>query len=251
MRFILGLSLLITACLSLPPGFAAAHEQTGFTLNQFRIIYSAAETKGVTWSMTNKTDRAYLMQSWMRQIDAETGLPAQETHNKASTTAIPFLVTPPLTRVDPGEALTLRIRLTELSLPADREAAFYLSVKGIPAISDSGDQGNGKVVIAVVNNIKLFYRPEGLPAGGVTQAATQLRFSRHGDSLIVDNPTPFYINFSQLRVGGKPLSAEALRRLLPPQGQLRYDLKAGMSGPVTWQVLDEDSHATPEQRQSL
>ena len=251
MRFILSFSLLVAACFNLSPSFASAYEQSGFTLSQFRIIYSEADTGGVTWSMTNNTGRAYLMQSWMRLIDTETGLPAQETDSKASTTTIPFLVTPPLVRVDPGEPLTLRIRLTELSLPADRESAFYLSVKGIPAISDSDSQGSGKVVVAVVNNIKLFYRPEGLPAGGVTQAATQLRFSRQGNSLVVDNPTPFYINFSQIMVGGKPLSAEALRRLLPPKGQLRYDLSAGISGPVTWQVWNEDNHATAEQRQPL
>lgn len=251
MRLILSLSLLIAACFNLSPSFASAYEQTGFTLNQFRIIYSETDTQGVTWSMINNTDRAYLMQSWIRQIDTETVLPALETNSKASTTKIPFLVTPPLARVDPGEPLTLRIRLTELSLPADRESAFYLSVKAIPAISDSDSQGNGKVIIAVVNNIKLFYRPKGLPAGGVTQAATQLRFSRQGNSLVVDNPTPFYINFSQIMVGGKALSAEALHRLLPPKGQLRYDLAAGIPGPVTWQALDEDNRITPEQRQPL
>jgi len=251
MRFSLSLPVLIITLFSASLNFASAHDPSGLMMNQFRINYSAADTKGITWSLTNNTERAYLMQSWMRPVDFSTGLPVPETDNKASTAKIPFLVTPPLKRVDPGEALTLRIRLTELSLPKDRESVFYLSVKGIPAVSGTDSQDSGQLVVAVVNNIKLFYRPEELPEGGVKKAATQLRFSQQGDSLVVDNPTPYYINFSQVTVGGKPLAADVLRKLVPPKGQQRYDLTKGMRGPVEWQVLDEDSRATSAQRQSL
>lgn len=251
MRLPLTSALLLAALSCTPSCFAVAPEASGISLSQFRIIYPGADTKGVTWSLTNNTDRAWLIQSWMRPVDFITGLPMPETESSASSAKIPFLVTPPLKRVDAGEGMTLRIRLTELSLPKDRESVFYLSVKAIPAITDSDSASNGKLVVAVVNNIKLFYRPEGLPAGGVKKAAAQLRFSRQGESLVVDNPTPFYINFSQVTVGGKPISADGLRKLVPPYGQQRYDLVKGMSGPVEWQVLDEDHRPTPLQHQAL
>ncbi|HCF8375551.1 TPA: fimbria/pilus periplasmic chaperone, partial [Klebsiella pneumoniae] len=171
MRLPLTSALLLAALSCTPSCFAVAPEASGISLSQFRIIYPGADTKGVTWSLTNNTDRAWLIQSWMRPVDFTTGLPMPETESSASSAKIPFLVTPPLKRVDAGEGMTLRIRLTELSLPKDRESVFYLSVKAIPAITDSDSASNGKLVVAVVNNIKLFYRPEGLPAGGLKKAA--------------------------------------------------------------------------------
>jgi fimbrial chaperone protein len=223
---------------------------SGFSLNQFRIVYPATEKKGITWSMTNNTDRAYLMQSWIRPVDFTTGLPAAESNDKAFGGAIPLMVTPPLKRIDSGEPLTLRIRLTSTALPQDRESVFYLSVKGIPAMPDKASQSDGRLVLAVVNNMKLFYRPEGLPEEGVKGAAKQLRFSLQNDGLVVDNPTPFYLNFSRLTVGGESLAADELRRLVPPKGQQRYPVSAGRRGAVEWQLLDEDSLVTPLQRQT-
>ncbi|WMT12464.1 fimbrial biogenesis chaperone [Serratia fonticola] len=245
------LSLFIAALAGAMPCFAASEPGSGLAISQFRIVYPAAEKKGITWSLTNNSDRPYLMQSWIRPMDLTTGLPVAEEGNKAPAAAIPLLVTPPLTRVEPGDPLTLRIRLTEMSLPQDRESVFYLSVKGIPSTPDKASQTGGQLVVAVVNNMKLFYRPEGMPKGGVANASRQLRFSLQGDALVVDNPTPFYINFSQLTVGGKPLSTEALRKLVPPKGQQRYPVASGTRGSVEWQVVGEDNKATLLQRQTL
>lgn len=251
MMFSLKVPLLIAALIGAMPCFATADKPAGLSFNQFRLVYPAEEKKGITWSLTNNTDRPYLMQSWVRPMDFTTGLPAAEVDNKAPAAAIPLMVTPPLKRLDPGEQLTLRIRLTEMSLPQDRESVFYLSVKGIPSIPDKASQTGGQLVIAVVNNMKLFYRPEGLPAGGVVKASRQLRFSLQNDVLVVDNPTPFYINFSQVTVGGRPLPAGELSKLVPPKGQQRYPVTSGVRGTVEWQVLDEDSQRTPLQQQAL
>lgn len=247
----LKLTLFVAALTGALPSLASSGEPTGFSLNQFRIVYPATEKKGITWSVTNNTDRAYLMQSWIRPVDFATGLPATESDSKAPGDTIPLMVTPPLRRLDPGEPLTLRIRLTGMTLPQDRESVFYLSVKGIPSVPDKARQTGGQLVLAVVNNMKLFYRPEGLPEAGVKGVGKQLRFSLQNDALVVDNPTPFYLNFSHLAVGGTTLAADELRRLVPPKGQQRYPVTAGMRGTVEWQLVDEDSQVTPIQRQTL
>lgn len=251
MKFVSTMTLLLAALTGALPCFAAPERATGFSLNQFRIVYPADEKKGITWSMTNNTERAWLMQSWIRPVDVSSGLPAAESDSKGPGDAIPLMVTPPLKRLDPGEQLTLRIRQTGMTLPQDRESVFYLSVKGIPSMPDKASQTGGQLVLAVVNNMKLFYRPQGLPGEGVKGAAKQLRFSLQNEVLVVENPTPFYLNFSQLTVGGKPLPADALRMLVPPKGQQRYPLSAGMRGEVTWQLIDEDSLVTPLLRQTL
>jgi fimbrial chaperone protein len=243
--------LWMTALFAVLPCHANEASSSGITLNQFRIIYPASAEKGITWSLTNNTNRPYLMQSWVRPMDVATGLPLAEDDTKRAKTAIPLLVTPPLERVEAGQSLTLRIRLTERTLPQDRESVFYLSVKGIPSVPDKNTQVGGQMVVAVVNNMKLFYRPEGLPEGGVVTASSQLRFSQRGDLLVVDNPTPFYINFSRVTVGGKPLPADALRKLVPPKEQQSYPLPCGTSDLVEWQVIDEDSQASPLQHQAL
>lgn len=255
MRFSLKLpacvAVVATALAVAMPGFASPEQPAGLSLTQFRLVYPASEKKGITWSLTNNTDRAYLMQSWIRPLDAATGLPAAEEERKGPSATIPLLVTPPLKRVEPGDPLQLRLRVTDMSLPQDRESVFYLSVKGIPSVPDKASQNGGQLVVAVVNNLKLFYRPVGLPEGGVKKAVQQLRFSLQGDVLVADNPTPFYLNFSQLSVGGKPLPAAELRKLVPPKGQQRYAVSGGAQGAVEWQVLDEESQVTPLQRQTL
>ncbi|RAP72538.1 molecular chaperone [Candidatus Erwinia dacicola] len=233
------------------PCHANVASPSGITLNQFRIIYPASAEKGITWSLTNNTNRTYLMQSWIRPMDFSTGLPLAEGDTRKAKAAIPLLVTPPLERVEAGQSLTLRIRLTERTLPQDHESVFYLSVKGIPSVSEKNTQVGGQVVVAVVHNIKLFYRPKGLPESGVVTASSQLRFSQRSDLLVVDNPTPFYISFSRVTVGGKPLPADALRKLVPPKGQQSYPLPRGTSDLVEWQIVDEDSQASPLQHQEL
>jgi fimbrial chaperone protein len=243
--------LLIATLAAALPCLAAQEHPDGLSINQFRIVYPASETKGITWSMTNNTHRAYLMQSWVRTLDPATGLPMAEEDNKGPREGLPLLVTPPLKRVDQGEQLTLRLRQTGSSLPQDRESVFYLSVKGIPSVPDKASQTGGQLVVAVVNNMKLFYRPAGLPAGGVTKASEQLRFSLHGDALVVDNPTPFYLNFSQLKVGGRAIPAATLRMLVPPKGQQRYPVAKGTGNEVEWQVFAEDNRPTPLQRKPL
>ncbi|RDL15165.1 fimbrial chaperone protein [Serratia fonticola] len=243
--------MLVTALFAVLPCQANQALPSGITLNQFRIIYPASAAKGITWSLTNNTNRPYLMQSWVRPMDVATGLPWTKDETKKAKTTIPLLVTPPLERVEAGQSLTLRIRLTERTLPQDRESVFYLSVKGIPSVPEKSTQVGGQMVVAVVNNMKLFYRPDGLPEGGVVTASSQLRFSLRGDLLVVDNPTPFYINFSQVTVGGKTLPADALRKLVPPKGQQSYPLPRGTADAVVWQIVDENSQPGPLQHQVL
>ncbi|HCM9268854.1 TPA: molecular chaperone [Enterobacter cloacae subsp. cloacae] len=226
---------------------ACADDLPGITIKQFRIFYNESEKKGVTWSLTNNTERAYLIQSWIRPLDAATGMPIVNS----SMHKFPLLVTPPLKRVNPGEYLSIRIRLTEASLPIDRESVFYLSVKGIPSLPDKALQTGDQIAVAFVNNIKLFYRPESIPQGGISKCLSQVRLSREGEELKVINPTPFYLQFGQLKVGGKKIAAEDMRKLVPPKGEQRFLLPEGASGLVEWQVINENNELTALQRHSL
>ena len=75
MNIFLKLPLLIFVLFNVLSLHVYADDLSGFTIKQFRILYNASEKKGVTWSLTNNSERSYLMQSWIRPLDAATGMP--------------------------------------------------------------------------------------------------------------------------------------------------------------------------------
>uniref|UniRef100_A0A182SQJ5 Uncharacterized protein n=1 Tax=Anopheles maculatus TaxID=74869 RepID=A0A182SQJ5_9DIPT len=141
---------------------------------------------------------------------------------------MPFIVTPPLARLEANSELTLRIRRNGEPLPTDRESVFFISMKAVPAKKEANDSGaSGQMALTVVSNMKLFYRPEGLAKRAVADVASQLRFHRDGDNLIANNPTPYWLTFSQLKVGNVELGKPDLRLMVPPKGQQRALLLTG------------------------
>ncbi|WP_248296115.1 fimbrial biogenesis chaperone [Pragia fontium] len=228
---------------------AEQKDPTGISFYVLRVIYPESEKRGVTLRAYNKTSSVYLMQSWIQPVDTDTG---NVGLLNSTSTAMPFIITPPLQRFEPGEELVLRIRRTGVELPNDRESVYFISMKAIPGQPVPKDkQITPSVTLTVVTNMKLFYRPEGLPKRGVQEAAVQLKFSQQGDTLIADNPTPFWLTFSHLSIGNYKLNNDQMRLMVPPKGQQQYHLPQATRGDVEWQLIDEEGWNTPGQRQSL
>lgn len=239
-------SLLACLCLLAPSAvFAQDNASPGISFYVLRVIYSETDKQGVTLTAYNKSASPYLIQSWIRPLDLQTG---NVDLNWQGTPAMPFIVTPPLSRLDEHGDLTLRIRRNDIPLPADRESVFFISMKALPAkkVTDSG-----QMVMTVVTNMKLFYRPQGLVKRAVADMAGKLTFSREGGQLIANNPTPYWLTFSHLSVGGVALDKPALRLMVPPFGKQAYSLPPSATGKVAWQLIDEDGWNTPEKQQVL
>jgi fimbrial chaperone protein len=240
---------MLTANFSLVLARMPAVEPAGITFYVLRVVYPEGEKKGVTLTAYNKTSGPFLMQSWIRPVDMATG-------NVDLTTTgfptMPLIVTPPLARLEAKGELTLRIRRNGEPLPADRESVFFISMKAIPAQDPSDKTGQtGTMVLTLVNNLKVFYRPQGLARRAVADVATQLRFRREGNRLIASNPTPYWLTFSRLIVGEHALDKDQLRLMVPPKGQQSYVLPAGNSTSVAWQLIDEDGWDTPVEERPL
>lgn len=253
MKFILsGLLWLVLTGQSMPANAVATGQQDepqGISFYVLRVIYPEKEKKGVTLTANNKTPNVYLMQSWIQPLDTTTGDVLLQHDGQ---TPMPFMVTPPLQRLDPGNSLTLRIRRTHVELPKDRESVFFVSMKAIPQQQEKPlDAASQQLTLTVVSNLKLFYRPKHLSPRAVADVADQLRFRRDGKLLIAENPTPYWLTFSRLKVGNASLDKAALRLMVPPLGQQRYPLPAANSGTVQWQLIDEDGWDTPWQQQAL
>jgi P pilus assembly chaperone PapD len=192
-----------------------------------RLIYPEAK-KEVSLPLNNtskKTD--FLIQSWAESADGE----------KA-----PFVVTPPLFRLDHEKRSQLRVTYTGKPLAEDKETLFYMSVKAIPGI-DKNKSGN-MLQIALNQKIKLIYRPQVLKDSEANDAYKNLKFYRQDGSLIVKNPTPFFISFYELKAGGKEI-AEA--GMVAPRGETRF--KNAASGKIEWRAINDFGGATPPMTQ--
>jgi P pilus assembly chaperone PapD len=186
----LAAALLVTGCALLP---VHANVIIGGT----RVVFPAKDGE-VTVRLTNQNITPALVEAWIDSGDTKS------TPDKVHT---PFLITPPLFRMDPNRDQSLRILFThsEQPLPADRESVFWLNVLEIPP-KPSGPQFADKnyMQMAIRSRLKLFYRPAAL-ASDPAKAPGELSFKAGSGALVVHNPTPYYVTIGQItvNVGGK------------------------------------------------
>ncbi|MFQ2524469.1 fimbria/pilus periplasmic chaperone [Aeromonas caviae] len=176
-------------CLLLLPWFSWGHVQISGT----RVIYPAS-AREVTLELTNKGSAPSLVQVW---------LDAGDRRIRPGAEALPFLITPPITRIEARRGQSLRLAYVGTGLPQDRESVFWLNVLEVPPSVKSTQPGQNMVQLAFRSRIKLFYRPTGLP-GNVERAAHQLswRLIRQGQgyALQAHNPSLYHVSISNLEL---------------------------------------------------
>ncbi|EIK6739217.1 molecular chaperone [Salmonella enterica subsp. enterica serovar Aqua] len=190
-----------------------SHAETGgISLAATRVILSSDKNSaGLTVNNSSNQD-SWLLRSWVTPYYT-TGV-----KNEKIKTPVPFVITPPLYRIEPDGKVQLRINAVDVSsLPADRESVFRINVMAIPPETKinrgkekaAGELSGGHIQFAINNQIKLFYRPAGLnEKSGLDRARKQLIFSLKGNTVDVNNPTPYFFTLVNIRVNGRPLSDE-------------------------------------------
>ena len=168
-----------------------------------RVIFPAADGE-VTVRLTNQNSTPALVESWVDNGDP------MSTPDKAKT---PFLITPPLFRMEPNRDQSLRILFThsDQPLPADRESVFWLNVLEVPPKPSSLVTQNANTLqMAIRSRLKLFYRPTGL-AGDPVKAPGELTFKSSGAAIVVHNPTPYFVTITDMHVtvAGAPHKVDA------------------------------------------
>ncbi len=218
----------------------------GIEFDVTRVIYPEKNKNGVILKIYNRSNKPFLLQSVIKKIDLNTGLP--DLNNQLNQ-PMPFVVTPPLTRFEANSQLDLRIRRNAQSLPQDRESVYFITMRAIPAENRSQDKKS--VSMAVVMSMKLFWRPHTLQSYAISKCAPKLHFVEDVNVLTAKNPTPYWLTFSALKVGDYSFSNDALRIMVPPAGEQQYRLPFPVKGEVTWQLMDEDGWKTEWQKQQL
>ncbi|AZD09518.1 Chaperone protein fimC precursor [Pseudomonas chlororaphis] len=192
----------------------------GVVVGGTRVVYDGSKKEtSISVSNSEKTT-PYLIQSWVE--DASASAPQKA----------PFIMTPPLFRLDAGQENVLRIIRTGGTFPDNKESVFWVNIKSIPA-SEKTDAN--QLQISVKTRIKLFYRPANLP-GSAGEAYKELKFSRSGNQLVVNNPTPYYVSFYRVSVGEKEIPNAGM---VAPQSSLTWTIPAGATGAASWQSIND------------
>lgn len=192
----------------------------GVIIGGTRVIYDGNK-KEASIGVNNPDNVPYLIQSW---IETQSGV----------TEKNPFIITPPLYRLDQGQKNVERIILTA-PLPQGKESLYWLNIKAIP--STPKETGANTLQIAVKTRIKLIYRPSSLKDSSPEEQADKLTWRSTGNLLQVMNPTPYVMNFNEIMIGGKKV--EDVTFVLPGS-TVSFPLPKGITrGDVTFKVIND------------
>jgi chaperone protein EcpD len=232
-------TLIISAAFIAITSLAAVPQASaGVVVNGTRVVYPAAKRE-VTISLQNSGATPSLVQAWLDSGDA---------HSKPGESKVPFVLTPPLFRLDPSKMQSLRLVYTHDPLPEDRESLFWLNVLDIPPRAAVNPDLPNQLDLAFKHRMKVFFRPPGL-TGSAADAPARMTWkllSKDGKPASVEasNPTAYHVSLTQVTatVGGHPITIKA--DMVDPFASRSFDLPdpaAAAGGAVTieyWFVND-------------
>jgi chaperone protein EcpD len=170
-----------------------------------RVVYPL-NAKDISVRLNNNGTFPSLVQAWIDDGDVSAS---------PENISVPFILSPPMFRINPARAQTLRLVYTgEGKAPRDRETLYWLNVLEIPPKPDAS-AGENTLQFAVRSRIKLFLRPSELTGDpALAPAQVTWRLVRDGKSLklLASNPTPFHVSLAEVTLEtpggtlGKPLS---------------------------------------------
>ena len=209
------------ACgLGLVAALLAGSAGASVTVGGTRVVYPL-ENREVTVKLTNDRAEPSLVQVWMDKGNADA---------KPGEASAPFVITPPIFRMDSKKSQTLRMMYTGDALPQDKESVFWLNVLDVPPNTAKNVDVN-TLQFAFRTRIKVFARPKGLP-GTPEEAAGKVSWTvvpaadKKGFEVKVTNPTAYYVSFSEIDVvGGSQTFENDVGGMVEPRGTAQFPIK--------------------------
>lgn len=187
---------LTAVCLLAAGGLCALNANASVVIAGTRVVYPAQERE-VTVKLTNDGRTPALTQVWLDRGDPDAA---------PSTIDVPFTVTPPVARIDPGKGQAVRIIYTGEAMAQDKESVFWFNLLEVPPKPGADAAGTNLLQMAFRTRIKLFFRPSSLKAADAAAAPAQIRWSlvkdAGRDAIQAHNPTPFFVSFATVDVSG-------------------------------------------------
>lgn len=216
--------------------FACIHSaQAGLVILGTRFIYPA-EQKSIQVHLRNEGAFPSLAQSWIDdgQADSNNNQPDNLRH-------IPFVITPPVSRINPQTEQTLRIRYTGQELPQDRESIFYLNIKDVPPKPKADDNINNYLQFTFTSRLKLFFRPTKLPYP-VEEAYAKVSWHAEGKRIRAKNNTPYYITYASVSIKQQDKQHFSEQTaMIAPFSEHSFTLPVNVSGSnqVYWRIIND------------
>ncbi len=188
---------------------ACAPAKANVMLSQTRVVFHARD-RDQSIQLMNVSDVPMLTQIWLDDGNSGAG---------AAQSVVPFVVTPPMSRIDPRQSQTLRIVYTGEPLPADRESVFWLNILEVPPKVAHPKDAN-ILEISIRNRIKVIYRPTSLTSNPrAVMASLRWRRVKNADVPSVEavNPTGYNMALANLQMveGGHP-TGDSVNTDIPP-----------------------------------
>lgn len=179
------------------------------TISGTRIIFPGNE-KDISVRTNNKGNQPALVQVWVDD---------GKTDSNINTVKIPFVVTPPVYRVEPGRGQSVRLIYNGMSLPQDRESVYWFNMLEIPPAPVS-DVKRNRLELAFRTRIKIFFRPQMLTSNSEA-SVDKLRWkmitdSEKGVGLEVTNTTPYFFSFDTAKLNTKNSKIDLMMDMVAP-----------------------------------
>lgn len=168
-------------------------------LDRTRAIFPGSE-KSISLNISNENQqKPYLAHAWLED-------------DKGQKITSPFIIVPPLQRLEPGKKSAIRINALPAvsALPQDRESVFWLNVREVPPKSDK----TNVMQVALQTRIKIFYRPAAVIPEKYSHWEDKLTFRRTRDGYIIDNPTPYYVTVISIKGAQKEKIAKDFKPVM-------------------------------------
>ncbi|WP_313623409.1 molecular chaperone [Achromobacter sp.] len=194
----------------------AASANAGVVITGTRVVYLEG-SREVSIRMRNADEKPLLVQAWIDD---------GSINESPAKLDVPFLVTPPMSRVEPKKGQTLRIVYVGADLPRDRESLYFLNVLEVPPKTER-KQDENYMQLAVRTRLKLFLRPSGLPTQ-IEEAPKALSWELTAKGQVhVHNPTPYHVTFSRVQASIAGTQVVFNQDMVPPFGSLELTRAAG------------------------
>lgn len=213
-------------------------------LGASRVIYHP-DSAGAEVAVTNPQEYPILVQG--------------KVYNEDKKTLAPFIVTPPLFRLEAGQQSRLRIIRTGGSVDGDRETLQWFCVGGVPPKytdvwaqdknirSFTLSQAQLHMEVSAHECIKIMIRPSGVK-GSPMDNAKNLEWHRQGKQLKVTNHSSFYMNLASVSVGGKTVPDIDY---VAPGASRTFTFPEGATGQVQWKIITDEGGESHEFQSEL
>lgn len=199
----------------------------GVSLGATRIVFPANASQSSIVVNNSDDNLRFLVNAWVEDRDG-----------KKSTD---FNMTPPLSVIGPASEKILGIKFNRPQpLPADRETLYWFNAQAIP--QQSATKSENILQLASLSRIKLFVRPVGLQMKAI-DAPQNIIFSRNGNQIVVNNPTPYHITLVNLMDGKTVLP----NTMVPPKDSVTLQSKSNGSGTITFSTINDYGAITAKQ----